>query len=180
MIKIRNKKILRTLAGKAYRGNLRQNLMMIFSIAMTAFLITVVFSLGISYYKTVTGRNLASEGMKYDISLPEPTDEQIQKAREADGVKCAGLAVKCAVAGSDDGTDRIRFYWADEICWEKQCRPAFVMWEGTYPEKENEIMLSLRALSELGIERPKTGMEIPLTWSSLSADSGMIVKRFFT
>ncbi len=172
MIKIRNKKILRTLAGKAYRGNLRQNLMMILSIAMTAFLITVAFSLGISYYKTVTRRNLASEGMKFDISLPEPTDEQIQKAREADGVKYAGLAVKCAVAGSDDGTDRIRFYWADEICWEKQCRPAFAMWEGTYPEKENEIMLSLRALSELGIERPKTGMEIPLTWSSLSADSG--------
>ncbi len=173
MIKIRNKKILRMLAGKAYRKNLRQNLMMILSITMTAFLITVVFSLGISYYKTVTERNLASEGMKYDISLPEPTDEQIHRTREADGVKYAGLTVKCAAADSDDRTDRIRFYWADEICWEKQCRPAFVRWEGTYPEKENEIMLSTQALSELGIGQPETGMEIPLIWSSLSADSDL-------
>ena len=171
MIKIRNRKILKVLADKAYRRNLRQNLMMVLSIAMTAFLITVVFSLGVSYYKTVTERNLASEGMKYDVSLPEPRDEQIQKAREADGVKCAGLAVKCAVAGSGDGMDRIRFFWADEICWEKQCQPAFVMWEGTYPKEENEIVLSTRALSELGIEQPMTGMEIPLTWSSLSSDS---------
>lgn len=88
-------------------------------------------------------------------------------------MKYAGLAVKCAVAGSDDEVDRIRFYWADEICWEKQCQPAFVMWEGTYPEKENEILLSTRVLSELGIEQPTTGMEIPLIWSSLSADSDL-------
>lgn len=173
MIKVKNRKILRVLAGKAYRGNLRQNLMMILSVAMTTFLITIVFSLGVSYYKTVTERNLASEGMKYDVALPEPTDEQIQKTREFDGVKYAGLSVKCAVVNAGDNADRIRLYWADEICWERQCQPAYVRWEGSYPENENEIMLSLQSLSELGIEQPKQGMEITLTWSSLSAESDL-------
>ncbi len=173
MIKVKNKKILRALAGKAYRGNLRQNLMMVVSIAMTAFLITVVFSLGVSYYKTVTERNLASEGIQYDVALPEPTDEQIRKTREFDGVKDAGLSVKCAVVDGKDNQDRIRLYWADEICWEKQCQPAYVRWEGTYPKNENEIMLSLQSLAELGIEQPECGMEIALTWGSLAAESDL-------
>lgn len=170
---VKNKKILRVLAGKTYRGNLRQNLMMILSIAMTAFLITVVFSLGVSYYKTVTERNLASAGVRYDIALPEPTDEQIQKTREFDGVKYAGLSVKCAVADTGDNAGRIRLYWADETCWEEQCKPAYVRWEGHYPENENEIMLSQQSLSELGIDRPECGMKISLTWSSLFAESDL-------
>lgn len=173
MMNVKNKKILRVLAGKTYRGNLRQNLMMILSIAMTAFLITVVFSLGVSYYKTVTERNLASAGVRYDIALPEPTDEQIQKTREFDGVKYAGLSVKCAVADTGDNAGRIRLYWADETCWEEQCKPAYVRWEGHYPENENEIMLSQQSLSELGIDQPEYGMEISLIWSSLFAESDL-------
>lgn len=171
MIKVRNKKILRVLAGKAYRGNLWQNLMMILSIAMTAFLITVVFSLGVSYYKTVTKRNLASSGIKYDIALPEPTDGQIQKVREFEGVTYAGLSVKCAVADTGNHAERVRLYWVDEICWEKQCQPAYIEWEGDYPKNEDGIMLSLQFLRELGIDQPEIGMEIRLAWSSLSQES---------
>lgn len=68
--------------------SLRQNLMMVLSITMTAFLITVVFSLGISYYKTVTERNLASEGMKSEEKSHEAKQKEIEMRIEPSGVVC--------------------------------------------------------------------------------------------
>ena len=41
-------------------------------------------------------------------------------------------------------------------------RPAFTNVVGTYPEKENEIMLSTKTLQYLGIKNPEVGMEIEL------------------
>lgn len=171
---VKNGRTIRLLSGKEYRGNIKKNLMTVIAISMTTFLIMVVFSLGISYYTTLTERSVAAEGMKYDVLLPEPTEEQVQKAHKIEGVVYAGLAVKCAVIDEYEGKNtRIRLFWADQECWEKQCLPAFEMVEGKYPETENEIMLSTVSLSEMGIDTPEVGMKVAVKWGSLSEESDL-------
>ena len=69
----------------------------------------VILSLGTSYYKTLTKRSVTAEGIEYDVSLPEPTEKQVEIAKNIDGVKYAGVQVKCAVIDEYKGKEtRIR------------------------------------------------------------------------
>ena len=52
--------------------------------------------------------------------------------------------------------------WADPDAWKDLLCPAYTEIQGSYPEKESEIMLSEKALKVLGITNPQEGMEIPL------------------
>lgn len=71
-MKIRNKKVLREIAVRAYKANWKRNLFTIFSIIITTFMITTILTIGISYQKTISIRNARMNGMSYDISLTEP------------------------------------------------------------------------------------------------------------
>ena len=41
-------------------------------------------------------------------------------------------------------------------------KPAYTGIHGTYPEKQQEIMLPVKTLKKLGIDNPKRGMKIAL------------------
>lgn len=60
-------------------------------------------------------------------------------------------------------------------------RPAFTNVVGTYPEKENEIMLSTKTLQYLGIKNPEVGMEIELDfyWNDIFNTSGTGMQNFY-
>ncbi len=64
----------------------------------------------------------------------------------------------------------MRLYWLDDICWEKQTVPALEEYVGHYPQKENEIMLSGSALTAMGIDKPREGMSIPVTYYTLASE----------
>ena len=49
--------------------------------------------------------------------------------------------------------------------------PALDDYKGKYPDKENEMMLSKSALSSMGIQNPKLGMELPLVYQTLAENS---------
>ena len=57
--------------------------------------------------------------------------------------------------------------------------PAFTDIVGSYPQKENEIMVPLWVLERLGIENPSIGMEIPLSYYTESGDNGALVNEIF-
>ena len=46
--------------------------------------------------------------------------------------------------------------------WEKMMKPAYTGVHGTYPKKQQEIMLPVKTLKKLGIDNPKRGMKIAL------------------
>lgn len=50
----------------------------------------------------------------------------------------------------------------DQTAWEKMMKPAYTGIHGTYPEKQQEIMLPIKTLKKLGIDNPKRGMKIAL------------------
>ncbi len=82
-------------------------------------------------------------------------------ARKAAGyIRQAGRCVTVGPAETEETVCSIR--WADADAWEKLLRPAYTEFHGNYPEQEQEIMLSGRALKTLGITDPEEGMEISL------------------
>lgn len=90
-----------------------------------------------------------------------------------DNVKYAGLNVKCGIVSKyqDKELDKLKLYWLDDTCWKQQTIPALDYYKGSYPTKENEIMLSQSALRSIGIKKPKVGMELPFIYQTLAENS---------
>ena len=169
MLNVKNKKVVGEIAGITYRANKKRNFLSAFANFLTVFLIAIVLALGVSYWNTVSERQIRIQGMDYDIELSEPRDDQVEKIRSMDHVKYAGIAVKCAMMEQyqDQLLDKTRLYWLDETCWEKQTVPALESYKGTYPQRENEIMLSRNTLKAMGIQNPELGMKLPVTYFTL-------------
>ncbi len=182
MLKVKNKKVIREIARTTYAANKKRNFLTVFAVFLTTFLIAVVLALGISYWSTVSERQIRAQGMDYDIELSEPRDDQIEKIRSMDNVKYAGVAVKCAIIEQyqDKLLDKTRLYWLDETCWTRQTIPALEEYEGKYPQDRSEIMLSRYTLKAMGIQKPKTGMKLPITYFTLKAspDEELLKKEF--
>ena len=182
MLKVKNKKVVSEIARTTYRANKKRNFLMVFAIFLTTFLIAIVLALGVSYWNTVSERQIRMQGMDYDIELSEPRDDQIEKIRSMDNVEYVGVAVKCAMIEQyqDKSLDKTRLYWLDETCWERQTIPALEGYEGKYPQDENEIMLSKYTLKAMGIPKPEIGMKLPVTYFTLeeSSDEELLKKEF--
>lgn len=182
MLKVRNKKIVSEIAKITYRANKKRNFLSVFAIFLTTFLIAVILATGASYWSTVSKRQIRMEGMDYDIELSEPREDQVEKIRSMEKTEYAGVMVKCAVLEQykEKALDKIRLYWLDETCWEKQTIPALEGFEGSYPQDEDEIMLGRNALNAMGIQNPETGMRISLTFFTLEegSDEKLLEKEF--
>lgn len=173
MLKVNNKKVIRDLAKTTYKANKKRNLLTIVAIFLTTFLLCTVISIGLSYWDTVSLRQQRMQGIDYDIELTEPRDDQVSTIRKMDNVKYAGLNVKCGIVSKyqDKELDKLKLYWLDDTCWKQQTIPALDYYKGSYPTKENEIMLSQSALCSIGIKNPKVGMELPFTYQTLAENS---------
>lgn len=180
-------KLVQTISRRDYVSNVKRNLLSVLSIIITTFLITIVFSLGKAYWNGITQRSVMMDGAVYDVQLPEPTEEQIGTAQNLELIKNAGAVLKCAIMDKYEGLQcgEVRFYWCDEIAWEKQFVPAFEYVEGSYPIDKNEIMLSTKALKKLGIKNPQLGMHLNgISYNNLSSNNrtyteDMILSGFF-
>ncbi len=170
MLKVKNKKVIREISGTTYRANKKKNMLTAFAIILTTFLISIVMAIGVSYWNTISERQIRMEGMDYDIELSEPREDQVETIRTMDNVENAGVAVKCAIIEQyqDKSLDKVRLYWLDETCWEKQTIPALESYEGNYPQGMNEIMLGMNTLKGMGIQEPEIGMKLPITYFSLN------------
>ncbi|MDO4555587.1 MAG: hypothetical protein Q4B70_10615 [Lachnospiraceae bacterium] len=172
MIKVDNQKIVRRVARQTYCANLKRNLMTIFAIILTTFLIVSVIGIGIAYWQMISERQIKMNGMDFDIELSEPTRKQVEIARNSDVVKYAGVCVKCAILDSvdDKKLSKLQLFWLDDTCWNKQCFPALDHLTGNYPKQEDEILLSVEALRDMGISEPEIGMSIDAIYTPLTGE----------
>ncbi len=182
MLRVKNKKTVIEIAGITYRANKNRNLLAVFAISLTTFLIATVLATGASYWNTISQRQIRMEGMDYDIELSEPRDDQVKTIRSKEKVEYAGVMVKCGILEQykETALDKIRLYWLDETCWEKQTVPALESFKGEYPQSEDEIMLGKNALNAMGIPNPKIGMKLNLTYFTLEegSDEELLAKEF--
>ena len=65
----------------------------------------------------------------------------------------------------------------DENAYEIMQRPAYTDIHGAYPSEEDELMLPMRALTQIGIEEPELNMKIEV---KLKLDSGKTIEKTFS
>ena len=165
----RNKEVIKRVEKGMMKANRTRNIFAIVAVALTTFMITTVFSLGINYQENMELTSVRTSGTNANVSLAMPTKSQEKGIRDLDYVKTVGTQYMIGSVAGKNEADRdlaIAMQYYDNTEWEKHYKEAISNINGSYPKKENEIMLSEDALSQLGIEKPKLDMEIPLSYVS--------------
>lgn len=180
MLKVKNRGVVREIARRTYQANKKRNLLTVFAIILTTLLLSLVVVFGSTYWEALRTRSIRTAGMDYDIELTEPREDQVELIRAMDDrVSHAGLCVKCAIAEQyrDRKLSKERLYYVDETCWETQVMPALEEFHGAYPQKEQEVVFSINALTDMGIEKPELGMELPLSGYTLAEGKKTTFKK---
>ena len=165
----RNKDVIKRVEKGMMKANRTRNIFAIVAVALTTFMITTVFSLGINYKENMELMGVRTSGTNANVSLAMPTNEQEKEIRDLDYVDTVGTQYMIGSVAGKNEADRdlaIAMQYYDNTEWEKHYKEAISNINGSYPKKENEIMLSEDALSQLGIKKPKLDMEIPLSYVS--------------
>ena len=165
----RNKEVIKRVEKGMMKANRTRNIFAIVAVALTTFMITTVFSLGINYKENMELTSVRTSGTNANVTLAMPTNAQEKEIRDLDYVKMVGTQYMIGSVAGKNEADRdlaIAMQYYDNTEWEKHYKEAISNINGNYPKKENEIMLSEDALSQLGIKKPKLDMEIPLSYVS--------------
>ena len=165
----RNKEVIKRVEKGMMKANRTRNIFAIVAVALTTFMITTIFSLGINYKENMELMEVRTSGTNANVSLAMPTNEQEKEIRDLDYVDTVGTQYMIGSVAGKNEADRdlaIAMQYYDNTEWEKHYKEAISNINGKYPKKENEIMLSEDALSQLGIKEPKLDMEIPLSYVS--------------
>lgn len=155
--------VLGRLSKRAFRANRARNAFAILAVALTALLLTCVFSIGFSFSKNLATMELRTKGAAAQLILPRPTQEQLQKLRSLPYLQAAGTEINIGTIQPSSGSNTaIHVVYWDETHWKQHQKPCVSDIQGRLPQAENEVALSSHTLSLLGIERPREGMEIKL------------------
>ena len=76
-----NKNIIKKITKSSLKANKTRNIFAIIAIILTTFMISSVFTLGISFAKNYRVMNLRYQGTTATTFLPNPTDEQIKQIK---------------------------------------------------------------------------------------------------
>lgn len=153
----------------------KRNFFIAAAIFLTAFMLTSVFSIGMSYYDTLAMREKRMQGSISQLAFAQPTEEQLSRLYTLDYIDTIGIGAYVAVTDDVPGIIRLPIGYVDQPQWEKMFCPTYTNIIGYYAEKENEIMLSRYLLDVLGIENAEVGMTIPL---SFTVDGTTITEDF--
>lgn len=165
----RNKEVIKRVEKGMMKANRTRNIFAIVAVALTTFMITTIFSLGINYKENMDLTQVRMSGTNANVTLAMPTSDQEKEIRDLDYVDTVGTQYMIGSVAGKNEADRdlaIAMQYYDNTEWEKHYKEAISNIKGEYPKKENEIMLSEDALSQLGIKKPKLDMEIPLSYVS--------------
>lgn len=160
-----SKSAVKRLAKNSYGVNKRRNTFVVLALALTAFMITSVFSLGFSYFDTFQLQQIRLMGTTADVAITNLTKEQVEQLEKSDLVDVVGINQRLGSVDTSMMNDALLgLSWIDEKEWEVHRLPTVSNVQGNYPRKENEIMLPTWVLSQMGISNPQIGMSITLSY----------------
>ena len=178
MLKNNNQVAVERLGIRSLKQNKTRNLFVILAIVLTTFMFTTVFSIGFSMAKNMNIMMLRQQGTKVSILLEKPVAGQVAQANKAKNLNAAGIRIPAGVFTSKGTKAKFLMNYYDKTEYEENFLPAATDIEGTYPEKEDEIMLSKAALEILQVTEPKKGMEIEM--QSDSSNQAYRLSGWFT
>lgn len=160
-----NKPVLRLLSAKLYQAQKSRGRVLTGAVAFVVILIFSVFSLSVGKIESDCLRYGRMAGTTAYTTLERASEAQIAAIEKLDYIKETGT---CVIWGE---TEFFTCQVLDETAYEKMQKPAYSDIHGTYPKEENEIMLPMRALSDMGITEPSLGMEINIEMKAADGEN---------
>ena len=162
MLKNNNQEIIKKISSRTLKNNHTRNIFVILAIVLTTFMFTTVFGIGASLVNNLKTMMLRQQGTKSTIFLNKPEEYQIEKAKQEKYFDAIGVKIQTGTAEIEDTETNILLDWYSKDEFDCNYTPAASGIEGTYPEREDEIMLSKAALDAMHIDKPRKGMGIKL------------------
>lgn len=180
-MKNNNAAVIHRLTKSSLHINKKRNFFITMAIVLTTLLIAYVFSIGMSILKSVSMQQIRLMGTTAHASITHITKEQIERLKQLDYVHTVGTGNNVAFIKNTPsmGNMVLTLHYFDTVEWKKLRAPAYTDITGSYPQKDNEIMVPLWVLERLGINDPSIGMEIPLTYYPESGNIGEPVSEIF-
>jgi len=161
-MKNNNGAIARKLTRRTFVANKKRNFFIAVAIILTAFMLTSVFSVGISMIETMRINPFRFEGTLAHMGVPGITSEQLQRLGNLDYVRNYGMNVRVGSADLSGFEYPVGTMHIDENTWIHFSTPTFADVTGRFAGSGNEIMMSRFKLSQMGIENPYIGMALPM------------------
>ncbi|MCL2287550.1 MAG: ABC transporter permease [Firmicutes bacterium] len=166
-MKNNNQAIVRKITSRTLQVNFKRNFFITVAIALTAFMIASVFSVGMGYYQSMTVMPFRFEGTRVHVGFMGLDDEQIETIRRTNFVRHIAFGTPTldpvgVMNLFDCPLQGVTMLYTCRSSWNNFQTPTFTNVVGRYATGENEIMLSRTKLERMGIENPYAGMEIPL------------------
>ncbi|MGN0702341.1 MAG: ABC transporter permease [Lentihominibacter sp.] len=160
MLKVNNGKCIRNISIKSLRSNRRRNIILIAAIAITAVLLTALFTIGGSIMKSIEESTMYQVGTSSHGGFKFLTEEQYEKVAADSEVKDISYNVLVGFAVNEElGENYSEVRYAEE----KDARWSFSYpSEGRLPEKINEAAVPTEVLDCYGLPH-ETGQIIRLT-----------------
>lgn len=166
-VKNNNIAVVKKISHRSLKNNRTRNIFAVCAILLTTFMLSSVFSIGISLIKNFSVMSIREAGTTASILLKKPSANQYAQIKAQSKVESVGgqIAIGPVVGKTGEGKNlQISLLSYDKSQWENNITPAVSHINGNYPVKEDEIMLSQRALSQLGITNPEAGQNIQLAY----------------
>lgn len=170
MLKNNNKDVIRLLNRRMIKCNRLRNVVTIIAIVLTTFMFTTIFSIGYSLANNVNDILLLGQGSRASVFLTHPTEQQIEAVKQCTTVRAAGLRIKVEKLTDKKEKNKYNLMWFDETEYEQNLKPAIRDVIGTYPQNQNEIMMSTSHLLSLGYEQYHIGDMITLYKEGVPTD----------
>lgn len=159
-----NKAIIKKITSRELSAEKKRNFFIVSAILLTAFMLTSVFSIGMSYYDTIAMREKRMQGSLSQMAFAHPRDDQLGKIYALDYIDVVGIGAFVAATNDIPGVPECPISYVDQTQWEEMFCPTYTNVVGYYPAKENELMLSRYILDALKIDNAEIGMTIPLSY----------------
>ena len=160
-----NKEIIKKITNRSLKSNKTRNIFVVIAIVLTTFMLACVFTLGISFNENYQLMNLRDAGTTANTYLNNPTQKQISEIKNLNITDSIGKEITVGNVDSNKlkkNEQNIVLEYIDKEAWEKQIKPAVGDIKGSYPEKENEIMLSQSVIDLLKLKNIEPGDKIVL------------------
>lgn len=180
-----NKEIIKKITNRSLKTNKIRNTFAIMAIVLTTFMISSVFSIGISFAKNYKTMNLRLQGTTANVSLPNPTDNQIDKIKSlglSNSIEYEINVGRVSLDTLSENRTKILIKYLNKDNYEKQVSPAISDIKGNYPTKESEIMASKKALEFLGESDAKIGdtIKVPCNINGKIINKEFILSGYYT
>ena len=180
-----NKEVIRRITNRSLKTNKIRNIFAILAIVLTTFMISSVFSIGVSFIKNSKTMFLRMQGTTASVALGKPTATQINKIKHLDLVTHIGYEISAGNVDLDSLTkNRTKIIIKNSSIdnFEKQTKPAISNIKGKYPTEEREVMASRKALEFLGKSDAKIGekIEVPAQINGKTVNKEFILSGIYT